>query len=88
MGRLDGKVAVITGAAGGIGREAAILFSNEGARVCVADMGVEAGEKTAAESKDALIDHPSELDHIVVRGRRGGSAMAAAAINALASEEE
>src|SRR6266852_2232726 len=54
MARLGGKVAVITGAAGGIGREAAILFSEEGARVCVADMGVEAGEKTAAECKDAF----------------------------------
>ncbi len=54
MGRLDGKVAVITGAAGGIGREAAILFSSEGARVCIADMGVEAGEKTAAECKDSF----------------------------------
>ena len=54
MGRLDGKVAVITGAAGGIGREAALLFSTEGAKVCIADVGREAGEKTAAECKDAF----------------------------------
>src|SRR5213079_2590272 len=54
MNRLDGKVAVITGAAGGIGREAAMLFSSEGARVCVADVGREAGEKTASECRDAF----------------------------------
>ena len=54
MKRLDGKVAVITGAAGGIGREAALLFSSEGARVCVADVGREAGEKTASECRDAF----------------------------------
>src|SRR4030081_3080742 len=54
MGRLDGKVAVITGAASGIGREAALLFSAEGARVCVADVGQEAGEKTASECREAI----------------------------------
>src|SRR5438094_9233962 len=54
VGRLDGKVAVITGAAGGIGREAALLFSAEGARVCVADVGKEAGEKTASDCRDAF----------------------------------
>ena len=54
MNRLDQKVAVITGAAGGIGREAAILFSAEGARVCVADVGREAGEKTASECREAF----------------------------------
>ena len=54
MGRLDGKVAVITGAASGIGREAALLFSAEGAKVCVADVGRETGEKTASECREAF----------------------------------
>ena len=54
MDRLAGKVAVITGAGGGIGREAAMLFSDEGARVCVADVGREAGEKTAADCREAF----------------------------------
>jgi NAD(P)-dependent dehydrogenase (short-subunit alcohol dehydrogenase family) len=54
MGRLDGKVCVITGSAGGIGREAALLFSDEGAQVCVADVNAEAGEKTASECRDAF----------------------------------
>ena len=38
MARLDGKVAVITGAGSGIGRVAASLFASEGARVVVADV--------------------------------------------------
>ena len=48
MGRLDDKVAVITGAGGGMGREAAILFTEEGARVCVADVNAEAAEETVS----------------------------------------
>jgi NAD(P)-dependent dehydrogenase (short-subunit alcohol dehydrogenase family) len=52
--RLDGKVAVITGAGGGMGREAALLFCHEGARVCVADVDGEAAERTAAEAGDAF----------------------------------
>jgi NAD(P)-dependent dehydrogenase (short-subunit alcohol dehydrogenase family) len=55
--RLAGKVAVITGAAGGIGREAALLFAAEGARVCVADVAREAGEKTAAECGNGSFFH-------------------------------
>jgi len=46
MGRLDGKVAVITGAGGGMGREAAVVFAQEGARVCVADIARDAAEET------------------------------------------
>jgi precorrin-8X/cobalt-precorrin-8 methylmutase len=41
----------------------------------------------AAESKEALRSH-DRVPFLVVRGRRGGSAMAVAAINALASERE
>src|SRR5258708_30010356 len=48
MGRLDGKVAVITGAGGGMGREAAILFTQEGAKVCAADVNRAAAEATVA----------------------------------------
>ena len=37
-GRLEGKVCVITGAGGGMGREGAFVFTSEGAKVCVADI--------------------------------------------------
>ena len=48
MGRLDGKVCVITGAGGGMGREAAIVFSGEGAKVCVADLDLDIAEETVS----------------------------------------
>ena len=67
MGRLDGKVVVITGAAGGIGREAALLFSSEGARVCVADVDAEQGEVTARECRDAFFQRVDVSDPESVR---------------------
>ena len=46
--RLQDKVAIITGAGSGIGREAALIFAREGARVVVADLNNQAGEATVA----------------------------------------
>jgi precorrin-8X/cobalt-precorrin-8 methylmutase len=57
----------------GVGRPAAVL-------------GIPVGFIGAAESKAALA--ASGLEHLVVHGRRGGSAMTVAAVNAIASEEE
>ncbi|WP_067468083.1 precorrin-8X methylmutase [Actinomadura macra] len=58
----------------------------DGAGVPAAVIGVPVGFIGAAESKEALA--ASGLPYLVVRGRRGGSAMTAAAVNAIASEEE
>jgi NAD(P)-dependent dehydrogenase (short-subunit alcohol dehydrogenase family) len=55
VGRLDGKVAVITGAASGMGAASARLFVREGAAVVVADVDVERGETVAAECGDAAV---------------------------------
>jgi NAD(P)-dependent dehydrogenase (short-subunit alcohol dehydrogenase family) len=54
MGRLDGKVCVITGAGGGMGADAAVLFSEEGAQVCVADVNLEAAEQIASLARDGF----------------------------------
>jgi NAD(P)-dependent dehydrogenase (short-subunit alcohol dehydrogenase family) len=51
LGRLEGKVALITGSGMGIGREAAVLFATEGARVVVADI-----DDKAAKETERLVD--------------------------------
>jgi precorrin-8X/cobalt-precorrin-8 methylmutase len=51
-------------------------------------VGIPVGFVGAAESKQALAESRLELPYITVQGRRGGSAIAAAAVNALASEDE
>ncbi len=50
MGLLDGKVAIITGAGGGIGRAEALLFAREGASVVVNDLG---GARDGSGSSEA-----------------------------------
>jgi NAD(P)-dependent dehydrogenase (short-subunit alcohol dehydrogenase family) len=47
-GRLEEKICVITGAGGGMGREAAIVFADEGAKICVADLDEALAEETAS----------------------------------------
>ncbi|VWX54210.1 SDR family NAD(P)-dependent oxidoreductase [Novosphingobium sp. 9U] len=58
---LAGKVAIVTGAASGIGRATAELFVAEGARVVIADINDGAGEATARELGDAAFYHRADV---------------------------
>ncbi|GJD62301.1 precorrin-8X methylmutase [Methylobacterium frigidaeris] len=83
--RLAGSVVAVGNAPTALFRLLEML--DEGVAPPAAVIGVPVGFVGAAESKDALAAD-GRVPFLVVRGRRGGSAMAAAAVNALASEVE
>jgi precorrin-8X/cobalt-precorrin-8 methylmutase len=79
----------LAGAVVAIGNAPTALFRlldmlDAGARKPAAILGIPVGFVGAAESKDALAADPRGVPYLIVRGRMGGSAMTAAAINALA----
>jgi precorrin-8X/cobalt-precorrin-8 methylmutase len=84
--RLEGALVVVGNAPTALFRLLEIV--EEGGPRPAAVIGIPVGFIGAAESKLALAEHPAALEHLVVHGRRGGSAIAAAAVNALASEAE
>lgn len=83
----------LAGAVVAIGNAPTTLFHllnrlSQGAPRPAAILGIPVGFIGAAESKDALAANEFGLEYLIVRGRRGGSAITAAAVNAIASEEE
>ncbi len=84
--RLEGSVVVVGNAPTALFRLLEVVEA--GGPRPAAVIGIPVGFIGAAESKVVLAEHPSGLDHLVVHGRRGGSAIAAAAVNALASVVE
>ncbi|MFD6882484.1 precorrin-8X methylmutase [Rhodococcus sp. 7Tela_A2] len=84
--RLDGAVVAIGNAPTALFHLLEML--DAGAPRPAAIVGVPVGFIGAAESKEALIEHGLQIPHLAVRGRRGGSAMASSALNALAQEAE
>jgi precorrin-8X/cobalt-precorrin-8 methylmutase len=80
--RLAGAVVAIGNAPTALFRLLEML--NGGAPRPAAVLGIPVGFVGAAESKEALAANPQQIPYVVVRGRMGGSAMTAAAVNALA----
>jgi precorrin-8X/cobalt-precorrin-8 methylmutase len=85
--RLDGAVVAIGNAPTALFRLLELLRDGRVPRPA-AILGLPVGFVGAAESKVALAENPLGLEYLVVHGRRGGSAMAVAAVNAIASERE
>jgi precorrin-8X/cobalt-precorrin-8 methylmutase len=84
--RLDGAVVAVGNAPTALFHLLEMVAA--GAPRPAAVVGVPVGFVGAAESKAALAAHPLRLEYLVVHGRRGGSAIASAAVNALASTAE
>jgi precorrin-8X/cobalt-precorrin-8 methylmutase len=84
--RLGGAVLAIGNAPTALFRLLELI--DEGAPVPAAVLGGPVGFVGSAQSKDELVARPRGMSYLVVTGRRGGSAMAAAAVNAIASERE
>jgi len=84
LDRLDGAVVAIGNAPTALFRLLEMVAA--GAPRPAAVLGIPVGFIGAAESKESLA--ASDLAYLIVRGRRGGSAITAAAVNALASEAE
>ena len=84
--RLDGAVLAIGNAPTALFRLLELV--DEGAAPPVSVLGGPVGFVGSAQSKDELIADPRGMEYLVVLGRRGGSAMAAAAVNAIASARE
>ncbi|HEY4446213.1 MAG TPA: precorrin-8X methylmutase [Steroidobacteraceae bacterium] len=82
LDRLEGAVVAIGNAPTSLFRLLEML--DEGAPRPAAILGIPVGFVGAAESKEALIANPHGIPFIAVRGRAGGSAMTAAAVNGLA----
>ena len=69
MKRIEGKVAIVTGAGSGIGRETALLFATEGARVVVSDCAAEAGWDVypiGASISPAEVPHGTKLGVVLI----------------------
>jgi precorrin-8X/cobalt-precorrin-8 methylmutase len=82
----DGAVAVFGNAPTALFRLLELVLDGRARPAAI--IGLPVGFVGAAESKEALATLDHGVPYLIVRGRRGGSAMAAAAVNALASDEE